>query len=40
MGKVTKKQVKNASKILTSWGKVLPYYYAAVFIILAIIIFW
>ncbi len=40
MRKVTKKQAKNASKILFKWKKALPFYYGAVFIILTIIIIW
>ena len=33
-----KKEVKNAAKILSSWRKMMPFYYAAVWIILLLII--
>jgi len=33
-----KKEVKNAAKILSSWRKMMPFYYAAVWIILLFII--
>jgi len=33
-----KKEVKNAAKILSSWKKMMPFYYAIVWIILLIII--
>ena len=36
--KLSKKQIKNASRILSSWRKAMPYYYATAIIIVFLII--
>tara|TARA_Y100001936_G_C15410239_1_gene329448 strand:- start:55 stop:180 length:126 start_codon:yes stop_codon:yes gene_type:complete len=39
MVKVKKKEVKTAAKALSSWKKMMPFYYGAVWIILLLIVF-